>query len=63
MDLNTFRYKLQLPYRQETWKEWLGEIFGRQISFESQPEKTLIEKGQAKQIERFASIADRKSVV
>lgn len=57
MDLNTFRYKLQLPYRQETWKEWLGEIFGRQISFESQPEKTLIEKGQAKQIERFASIA------
>lgn len=57
MDFNTLRYNLQLPYQQKNWKEWLLQLFGQQISIETQAEKIVVQKGNAKSIERFASIA------
>lgn len=57
MDFNTLRNNLQLPYSQNNWKEWLLFIFGQQISIETQTEKIQIQKGNAKSIVRFASIA------
>lgn len=57
MDFNTLRYNLQQPYLQKNWKEWLLQLFGQQISIETQPEKIVVQKGNAISIERFASIA------
>ncbi|MBK9798528.1 MAG: Eco57I restriction-modification methylase domain-containing protein [Bacteroidetes bacterium] len=57
MDFNSLRYNLQLPYQQKNWKEWLLQLFGQQISIETQAEKIVVQKGNAKSIERFASIA------
>ena len=57
MDFNSLRYNLQLPYQQKNWKEWLLQLFGQQISLETQAEKIVVQKGNAKSIERFASIA------
>jgi hypothetical protein len=57
MNFETLRTDLKQSYNQSKWKGLLGEIFGTQISFESKPEEIFVEKGQAKQIERFASIA------
>lgn len=57
MDFNSLRYNLQLPYQQKNWKEWLLQFFGQQISIETQAEKIIVQKGNAKSIERFASIA------
>jgi len=57
MDFNSLRYNLQLPYQQKNWKELLLQLFGQQISIETQAEKIVVQKGNAKSIERFASIA------
>ncbi|WP_313189140.1 Eco57I restriction-modification methylase domain-containing protein [Sphingobacterium sp.] len=57
MDFNSLRYNLQLPYQQKNWMEWLLQLFGQQISIETQTEKIVVQKGNAKSIERFASIA------
>lgn len=57
MDFNTLRYNLQQPYLQANWKNWLLELLGKQISFETKVEKITIQNGNAKSIERFASIA------
>ena len=57
MDFNSLRYNLQLPYQQKNWKEWLLQLLGQQISFETQAEKIVVQKGNAKSIERFAAIA------
>lgn len=57
MDFNSLRYNLQQPYQQKNWKEWLLQLFGQQISIETQAEKIVVQKGNAKTIERFASIA------
>lgn len=57
MDFNTLRYNLQQPYLQKNWMEWLLQLFGQQISIETQPEKIVVQKGNAISIERFASIA------
>jgi hypothetical protein len=64
MDFNTLRYNLQLPYNQNDWKDWLLQLFGQQISFESLAEKISIQKGSAKSIERYASIvlSDNKNI-
>jgi adenine-specific DNA-methyltransferase len=64
MDFNTLRYNLQQPYLQSNWQQWLQFIFGQQISIETQPEKIVVQKGNAKSIERFASIklSDDKSI-
>lgn len=64
MDFNTLRYNLQQPYLQKNWKEWLLQLFGQQISIETQPEQIVVQKGNAISIERFASIAlsDDKSI-
>jgi len=57
MDFNTLRYNLQQPYLQSNWQAWLQFIFGQQVSIDTKAEKILIQKGNAKIIERFASIA------
>lgn len=57
MNFESLRNKLQQRYSQSLWKELLGDIFGNQISFETKYEQIFIQKGQAKQVERFASIA------
>ncbi|HRO85558.1 MAG TPA: TaqI-like C-terminal specificity domain-containing protein [Niabella sp.] len=64
MDFNSLRYNLQQPYQQKNWREWLLQLFGQQISIETQAEKIVVQKGNAKSIERFASIAlsDEKNI-
>ncbi len=64
MDFNTLRYNLQLPYQRNNWKEWLLQLFGQQISIETLAEKIIVQKGNAKSIERFASItlSDDKNI-
>lgn len=57
MDFNTLRYNLQQPYLQSNWQVWLQFIFGQQINIETQAEKIVVQKGNAKSIERFAAIA------
>jgi hypothetical protein len=57
MDFNSLRCNLQLPYQQKNWKEWLLQLFGQQINIETQAEKIVVQKGNAKSIERFAAIA------
>ena len=47
MDFNSLRYNLQQPYQQKNWKEWLLELFGQQISIETQAEKIVVQKGNA----------------
>ena len=56
MDFSTLRDNLRLPYLRSNWKEWLQYLFANQISVDNQAEKIFIEKGNAKKIERFASI-------
>ena len=43
MDFNSLRYNLQLPYQQKNWKEWLLQLFGQQISIETQAEKIVVQ--------------------
>lgn len=64
MNFETLRSTLKQTYNQSLWKELLGDIFGNQISFETKAEQIFIEKGKAKQIERFASItlSDYKNI-
>ena len=64
MNFESLRNSLHQPYRQSDWKNWLKEIFGAQISFETKAEQIFIEKGQAKSVERFASIglSDYKNI-
>ena len=57
MNFETLRNTLQQSYNQSHWRGLLGDIFGNQISFETKAEQIFIEKGQAKKIERFASVA------
>ena len=57
MNFESLRNSLQQTYNQSLWRGLLGDIFGNQISFETKAEQIFIEKGQAKKIERFASVA------
>jgi methylase of polypeptide subunit release factors len=56
--------ELKQAYNRNNWLLWLQDIFGRQIAFEAQPEQIILQKDNAKSIERFASIllADGKNI-
>lgn len=64
MNFESLRKSLQQTYNQSLWRGLLVDIFGNQIRFETKAEQIFIEKGQAKQIERFASItlSDYKNI-
>lgn len=57
MDFEKLRTLLKQDYHRHNWQEILQKIFGIQVNFEAHDEKIEIQKGKAKSIERFASIA------
>ncbi|WP_312332514.1 Eco57I restriction-modification methylase domain-containing protein [Sphingobacterium sp.] len=57
MDFNILKQNLQQPFLQSNWKDWLLELIGSQYREESKAENIVVQKGNAKSIERFASIA------
>jgi hypothetical protein len=61
---DTFQSDLKQAYSRTNWLQWLQDIFDRQIVFEAQPELIILQKDNAKSIERFASIslADGKNL-
>ena len=57
MDFTQLRSLLQQPYSRNTWLEILRFVFAEQMSIDTKAENISIEKGKAKNIQRFASIA------
>ena len=55
---------LKQPYNRENWKTWLGDIFAKQMEYETQAEKVEIDKENIKSIHRFATVklADGKNL-
>lgn len=56
MNFIELKNKLQQPYDQSNWVEWLQDIFGLQVSIDTNPDTLIIEKGNAKSVHRFASL-------
>jgi type I restriction-modification system DNA methylase subunit len=55
---------LQQAYSRQNWQNWLTEIFGSQIQFETQAENVDIDHDNIKSVQRFASVklADGKTL-
>jgi hypothetical protein len=55
---------LQQAYSRQNWQNWLTEIFGSQIQFETQAENVDIDRDNIKSVQRFASVklADGKTL-
>ncbi len=55
---------LQQAYSRQNWQNWLMEIFGTQIQFETQAESVDVDHDNIKSIQRFASVklADGKTL-
>ncbi|MDR0437140.1 MAG: hypothetical protein LBH22_02420 [Bacteroidales bacterium] len=47
---------LKQPYNRKNWETWLGDIFAKQMEYETQPEKVDIDKENVKSIHRFATV-------
>ncbi len=48
--------ELQQAYSRQNWQNWLGDIFGTQVQFETQAENIEIDKENIKSVKRFAAV-------